>query len=86
MVFKEMSDNQRRIYIDTAQVYDSFMDVYHKSRAYRGGMHWKKAKGREYLFRTRDRYGYGKSLGLRSPETEEVLKEFCKIKNRLKNA
>jgi len=47
-------------------------------------MHWKKAKGREYLFRSRDRYGYGKSLGPRSPETEKILKEFRKNKQQLK--
>ena len=58
MVFNEMSDNQRRIFIDAAQLYEAFMAVHHKSRAYRGGMHWKKAKGRDYLFRSRDRYGY----------------------------
>ena len=39
-------------------------------------MHWKKVKGRDYLFRSRDRFGYGKSLGLRSPETELVYREF----------
>lgn len=83
MYFKEMSDNQRRVYIDTAQLYDALMATYHKSRAYRGGMHWKKAKGREYLFKSRDRYGYGKSLGPRSPETEKILKEFRKNKQKL---
>jgi hypothetical protein len=60
------------------------MDVFHKSKAYQGGMHWKKAKGREYLFKSRDRYGYGKSLGPRSPETEEILAEFRKNKQKLK--
>ena len=84
MIFKEMSDNQRRVYIDTAQLYEAFMAAYHKSRAYRGGMQWKKAKGREYLFRSRDRYGYGKSLGLRSLETEKILNEFRKNKQQLK--
>jgi len=84
MIFKEMSDNQRRVYIDTAQLYEAFMAAYRKSRAYRGGMHWKKAKGREYLFRSRDRYGYGKSLGPRSPETEKILEEFRKNKKQLK--
>ncbi len=84
MVFNEMSDNQRRVFIDTAQLYEAFMAAYHKSRAYRGGMHWKKAKGREYLFRSRDRYGYGKSLGPRSPETENILKEFRKNKQQVK--
>jgi hypothetical protein len=84
MVFKEMSDNQRRVYIDTAQLYEAYLFAYHKGWAYRGGMHWKKAKGREYLFRSRDRYGYGKSLGPRSPETEKILKEFRKNKQQLK--
>jgi hypothetical protein len=43
-------------------------------------MHWKKAKGRQYLFKTRDRYGYGKSLGPRSIETEKILADFRKAK------
>ncbi len=72
----EMSANQRRIFIDTLQIYDAYTKAYRRNGSYRGGMHWKKAKGREYLFRTRDRYGYGKSLGLRTPETEAVLEKF----------
>ena len=84
MVFQEMSDNQRRVYIDTAQLYETYLSAYHKGRAYRGGMHWKKAKGREYLFRSRDRYGYGKSLGPRSQETEKILMEFRKNKQQVK--
>lgn len=84
MFFKEMTDNQRRVHIDTVQLYDAFMDAYQKGRSYAGGMHWKKSKGREYLFRTRDRYGYGKSLGLRSAETEKILKEFRQTKQDLK--
>jgi hypothetical protein len=84
MVFQELSDNQRRVYIDTAQLYEAYLSAYRKGRSYRGGMHWKKAKGREYLFRSRDRYGYGKSLGPRSPETEKILKEFRKKKQNAK--
>ena len=45
-------------------------------------MHWKKSKSREYLFRSRDRFGYGKSLGPRSPETEKILTAIQK--NELK--
>jgi hypothetical protein len=48
-------------------------------------MHWKKAKGRQYLFKTRDRYGYGKSLGPRSAETEKILADFQKAKKEAKN-
>ncbi|MFC1857183.1 GSU2403 family nucleotidyltransferase fold protein [Thermodesulfobacteriota bacterium] len=83
MLFKEMTDNQRRIFIDTIQLYEAFMDTFPKSRSYAGGMHWKKSKGREYLFRTKDRYGYGKSLGVRSSETEKILKEFRQTKKEL---
>lgn len=43
----EMNDDQRRIYIDAAQLHEAYMDAYTRSSAYRGGMHWKKAKGKE---------------------------------------
>jgi hypothetical protein len=82
--FKEITDNQRRVFIDTMQLYESFMDTFQKSRSYTGGMHWKKSKGRDYLFRTQDRYGYGKSLGLHSPKTEKILDEFRQAKRNLK--
>ena len=76
MIFKEMTDNQRRAFIDTIQLYEAFVAAFNKNRSYRGGMHWKKSKGREYLFRSRDRFGYGKSLGPRSYETEKILAQF----------
>lgn len=85
----EYNENQRRIFIDSIQLYDAYIDAYHKSRAYRGGMHWKKVKGHEYLFKTIDRFGNGKSLGPRSKETEETYRHFHRakgeIKDRLKN-
>jgi hypothetical protein len=84
MLFKEMADNQRRVFIDTVQLYQAFMDTFQKSRSYTGGMHWKKSKGREYLFKTRDRYGYGKSLGVRSVKTEKILDDFRQAKKDLK--
>lgn len=84
MIFKEMTDNQRRIFIDTIQLYEAFLAAFNKMRSYRGGMHWKKSKGREYLFRSRDRFGYGKSLGPRSSETEKILAQFQQGKQREK--
>ena len=84
-MFKEMSDNQRRVYLDAVQLHEAFISAFQKSRSYRGGMHWKKAKGRQYLFKTRDRYGYGKSLGPRSAETEKILADFQKAKKEAKN-
>jgi hypothetical protein len=85
MIYREMTDNQRRVFIDTVQLYDAFTATLHKNRSYKGGMHWKKAKGREYLFRSHDRYGYGKSLGPRSPETEKILADFRQAKQQAKN-
>lgn len=49
-------------------------------------MHWKKIKDRQYLFRSTDRRGYGKSLGLRSPETEAIFRDFHESKRRLKES
>ena len=84
MIFKEMTDNQRRIFIDTIQLHEAFVSAFNKNLSYRGGMHWKKSKGREYLFRSRDRFGYGKSLGPRTLQTEKILAEFQHSKQREK--
>lgn len=80
----EMSATQRRIFIDAVQLYEAYIAAFRENRSYRGGMHWKKARGREYLFRSRDRYGYGKSLGPRSPATEDILAEFRAGKEKAK--
>lgn len=84
MLNAELSDNQRRIYIDTSQVFEAFIEAFRKSQSYSGGMHWKKAKGKEYLFKSRDRFGYGQSLGPRSPETEKILADFRSAKAHAK--
>ena len=72
----EMSANQRRIFIEAVQLYEAYIVAYRDNRTYRGGMQWKKSKGREYLFRSRDRFGYGQSMGPRTPELEKVLEDF----------
>jgi len=76
----EMNDTQRRVFIDAVQLFQTYMQVFRESRSYRGGMHWKKAKGKQYLFRSTDRYGYGKSLGPRSEKTETILEQFRQAK------
>jgi hypothetical protein len=79
----EITGEQRRIGIDAAQLHEAYMDAFAKGRAYRGGMHWKKVKGREYLFRSLDRHGYGKSLGPRSEATEKIYAEFHENKKQI---
>lgn len=76
----EMTDSQRRVFIDAAQIYEAYTEAFREARAYRGGMHWKKSKGQDYLFRSRDRFGYGKSLGPRSEATEKILEDFVRGK------
>ena len=82
---KEWSDNQRRVFLDTTQLYEAYIAAFREDRTYRGGMHWKKSKGKAYLFRSTDRFGYGKSLGPRSEETEKILRDFRRGKERSRN-
>ena len=84
MILTPLTDNQRRVFIDTVQLYNTYKEILRKSRTYQGGMHWKKSKGHQYLFRTRDRRGYGKSLGPRSPETEKIYRNFQNAKKDIK--
>jgi hypothetical protein len=65
------------------QLHAAYADAFVQKKTYSGGMHWKKSKNKEYLFRTRNRRGNGSSLGPRSPETEKVYQDFH---NRKKQA
>jgi hypothetical protein len=86
-ILNELTEGQRRIFIDAIQLYQSFLEARSQSRKYRGGMIWRKVAGKEYLFHFRDRYGHGKSLGPRSDDTEKIFSNFKlgkeKIKDRL---
>ena len=72
----ELDGNQRRVFIDCLQAYNGLIDAIKVSRQYRGGMRWKKTGDREYLFKTRDSRGNGKSMGVRSLETELIYNQF----------
>jgi hypothetical protein len=80
----DLSEDQGRIYIDAAQLHEAYLDAFTKNRAYRGGMHWKKGKGKQYLFRSLDRYGNGKSLGPRTEKTESIYHEFHSNKEQVR--
>jgi hypothetical protein len=80
---KELSVEQRRIAIDTAQLYDHLLELKAERRAVRGGLHWKKVGGHEYLVRTTDRNGGNRSLGARSARTEQLFREFTETKRDL---
>jgi hypothetical protein len=86
MNLREMTNEQRRIYIDASQLHEAFMEMFSKNLGYQGGMHWKKSKGKQYLFRTSDRHGNGKSLGVRSDKTETIYAEFHKNKQQIRDS
>lgn len=81
---RELSSEQLRTVVDTQQLFEAWAEAFERARSFRGGMHWKAAGGKEYLFRTRDRRGYGKSLGPRSSETERTLEHFKRNKTEAK--
>ncbi len=75
-VFQELQENQRRILEMAVAAYQAYGEARKDSLSFKGGMHWKKIKGRQYLYRYRDRLGHGGSLGPRSPHTEAKFREF----------
>jgi hypothetical protein len=80
--FNEMTAEQRRVFIDTEQLHRAYQAAVKSSEAYKGGMHWKRSKGHQYLFKTTDRLGNGKSLGPRSSATEKIKLEFQQGKKK----
>ena len=74
--FREFQDNQQRTLNRAVEAYQAYLEAVQASRPLKGGMHWKKVKGREYLYKYRDRSGHGSSLGPRSPHTEGLWAEF----------
>jgi len=74
--FREFQENQQRTLDQTIQTFQAYLETRQASRALKGSMHWKTVKGRQYLYKYRDRYGRGHSLGPRSPATEQLFQEF----------
>ncbi|MCX5891695.1 MAG: GSU2403 family nucleotidyltransferase fold protein, partial [Deltaproteobacteria bacterium] len=76
LLYHELTEGQRQIYRATAEIYPAYLETLRQSQALKGGMHWKKIRGREYLYRYRDRLGHGESLGPRSEQTERLFGEY----------
>jgi hypothetical protein len=83
--WRELSAEQRRIMVDATQLYEHYLDLRQQSREVRGGMFWKKVKGKDYLVRSIDRLGHVRSLGPRSRSTEAIFREFGNKKKDLRN-
>lgn len=85
MDFHPIADNQRRIQINAIQLFEALIDGERRLSAYAGSMVWKSSGGKEYLFKLTDRRGYGRSMGLRSAETEKIHADFRTGKAREKD-
>ncbi len=81
--FQEFNPRQREVYAQAVAAHSDYLETLHQSQPYRGGMHWKKIRGREYLYRYRDRYGHGRSLGPRSSQTEAMREDFARQRQEL---
>jgi hypothetical protein len=81
--FREFKESQRHTLDQAIRTYQAYLDTLRDRRPFRGGMHWKKIKGREYLYKYRDRHGHGRSLGPRAPETDEIFREFTRQRRDL---
>ena len=77
-----LNEQQRLFLIDSSQLYEAYEQAYQQALAHKYGMKWKTARGKEYLFRASSADGYGRSLGVRSPETEKTYEAFCAGKIR----
>jgi hypothetical protein len=79
-----LTENQRRIQINALQLFEALLDGERRLTGFAGSMLWKSAGGKEYLFKLAGRRGYGRSMGLRSPETEKIYADFHTGKAREK--
>ncbi len=82
MYYNELSENQSRIQLDMEQLYESYKDAVDSRAKYKGSMRWKPSNGNDYLFHQINRGNYGKSLGLRTLETEKRLADFNEGKEK----
>jgi hypothetical protein len=83
----ELSNEQARQVVDVRQVFTAwrearqeFMHGYEGS--YKGKMKWRPRGEKEYLYRVRG--GTETSLGVRSPETEQLKANYVAARNRLR--
>jgi hypothetical protein len=76
--FLEFSESQRQTYRGLVAAYQAYREAWQQVRVHQGGMHWKNIGGSQYLYRYRDRYGHGGSLGRRSPQTEQLFADFTR--------
>jgi hypothetical protein len=84
--WREIGSEERRIAINAIQSYEQYLALRHQSEELAGGISWREIAGREYLIRVLDGYGHVRSLGPRSPKTDELYSDFTHRKKAIKSA
>ncbi len=83
-----LSDDAKRQYIDAQSVFTVLEEAQNEAVQVRGGMHWKKQNGNDYLIRSSAKNSQ-KSLGRRSEETIAIFEKFiarkARVEQRVKN-
>ena len=75
MRYQKLSLEQIKVVTNATAVFESYRGLTEKENRYKGSMHWKRIGGRDYLYRGFS-YGRVKSLGRRSPKTEDLKRQF----------
>ncbi len=73
---KPLSDQQRLFLVESDQIYRAWREVLWRHRDYKYGMRWKNVNGKDYLLRLTSASGNSKSLGPRTPDTEQIFRQF----------
>jgi len=71
----ELSQDAQRQFVDAQSAFVAYEDALRDAEQVRGGIHWKTQGSYEYLIRTTVG-NVQKSLGPRSPETEQIYEKF----------
>ena len=85
--FREMSNEQRRQFVDVGQTFTAWREAskqfgHSYEGSYRAGMRWVKRNGADYLLRKYRKTE--RSLGPRSPETEKIQEKYMRERSRIR--
>lgn len=75
MEYQRLSQDQRRAYLDNAQLWDAYLDAQSQAYRCRGGMRWRSIQDKDYLYRVMDSR-VSRGLGPRSEATERAYATF----------
>jgi hypothetical protein len=76
----ELTNAQIKTVIDAEQLFDAYLDAKAAYKNFNGGMHWKTISGKQYLYKTLDRNGNAKSLGVLSEKTKLIYDTYINDK------